>query len=224
MEWSKSPEKIASAAGVDDSLTQCFTVFERLHGHEKTTAYTFEPGRNHGHIPTPDGERDIHGASGDYPQDAVKDGLPDDFGVVAVAARVRGGAIHRRGSKQPAIMDGREMLRVKGMRRIHVPIAIGHVAKSFSGGKIRGIGAENERQGKEGLGAVEEKDRAVALSDRIRSKPGKRRNLCRMRDGGADAVCSIAPIVKGTLKRFSNDGAAAEVCTQVSAARIHHRD
>jgi len=169
IEWSKSPEKIASAAGVDDSLAQCFTVFERLHSHEKTTAHTFEPGRNHGHIPTPDGESDIHGASGDHAQDAVKNSLPNDFRAVAVSSRVQGGVIHRRGSKQPAIMDGREMLRVKGVRRIHVPIAIGHVAKSFSRDKIRWIGPENERQGKKGLGAVEEKDRAVALDDRIRS-------------------------------------------------------
>jgi len=45
-----------------------------------------------------------------------------------------------------------------------------------------------------------------------------------MRNGGAHAVCSIAPIVKGTFERFSDDGAAAEVCAQVSAARIHHGD
>ena len=103
-------------------------------------------------------------------------------------------------------------------------MAIGYVAKGLSGDKIRGIGAENERQGKEWLGAVEEKHRAVPLRDRIRSQPGKGRNLRSMRDGGADAVGSIAPIVKGTLKRISDDGPAAEVRAQVSAARIHHHD
>ena len=95
IERSKSPQKIASAAGVDDSLAQRLTVFERLHGHEKTAAYTFEPGRNHGHIPTPDGESDIHGASGDHAQDAVKNSLPNDFRVVAIPACEGGWAVYR---------------------------------------------------------------------------------------------------------------------------------
>ena len=99
IERSKSPQKIASAAGIDDSLAQRLTAFERLHGHEKTAAYTFEPGRNHGHIPTPDGEGDIHGASGDHAQDAVKNSLPNDFRMVAVSARVGSRAIYRGGSE-----------------------------------------------------------------------------------------------------------------------------
>jgi hypothetical protein len=38
-------------------------------------------------------------------------------------------------------MYRRKMLRVKGVRRIHEPIAIGDVAKGLSGNKICGIGA-----------------------------------------------------------------------------------
>jgi hypothetical protein len=215
---------MASAAGVYDSLAERLTVFQRLHGHEKTAAYTFELGRNHGHIPSPDGEGDIHGASSDHAQDAVKNSLPNDFRVVAVSAREGGWAVHRGGRKQPAIVNGREMLRVKGMRRIHVPMAIGYVAKSFSRNKIHGISAENERQRKQGLGPVEEKNRAVPLRDWIRSQPGEGWDLRSMRDRCADSVCPISPVMEGALNRLPHDGPAAEVRPQVSAVRIHNCD
>ncbi len=98
-ERSKSPQKIASAAGVDDSLAQRLTVFERPHVHEKTAADAIESGRNHGHIPSPDGESDIHGAPGDHAQYSVKNSLPNDFGLVAIPAGEGGWAVYRGGSE-----------------------------------------------------------------------------------------------------------------------------
>src|SRR5260370_1190762 len=89
----------ARAAGVDDSLAQRLTVFERPHVHEKTAADAIESGRNPGHIPSPDSESDIHGAPGDHAQNALKNSLPNDFGLVAIPAGEGGWAVYRGGSE-----------------------------------------------------------------------------------------------------------------------------
>src|SRR5258708_34681035 len=116
------------------------------------------------------------------------------------------------------------MLHVKSVCRVHEPIAIGYVTKSFTRDKIPGISVENEWQRKERLGAVEEKNRSVALGDGIRLQSGEGRNLCSMRDRCADSVRAISPVVERALKRFAHDCAAPEDPAQGGTVRIHDGD
>jgi len=70
---------------------------------------------------------------------------------------------------QVAAVHAQEVLHVERIGRGHEPGAVSQVAKHLPGDKFFWIGAEEKRQGEQCLGAVEEKDRAVALGDRIRS-------------------------------------------------------
>src|SRR5258706_14793788 len=109
------------------------------------------------------------------------------------------------------------MLHVKSVCRVHVPIAIGYVTKSFTRDKIPGISVENEWQRKERLGAGEEKKRSVGLGDGIRLQSGEGRNLCSMRDRCADSVRAISPVVGRALNRFAHDLCTSHVRGQVGA-------
>ncbi len=208
----------------DDSFAECLSVFERLRGKDEAAVSVPKVPGYHQERPPANRYGDFRGLTYKPAQQAIENRAANNFREIPVAAGKGSRIVNLRRPNQLTFVNRCEVLHVEGMGRVHIPIAIGDVAKESAADIVLRIFSKEKGKWKQRLSTIEEKDVAMALGDGIGSQPGKRRDTPTARAGNmfADSIDSVAPAVEWTLNAFVHNMATAEVGAHVSAVCVHH--